>query len=789
MTDLVDLRNQQELSDADLRGLESFVGVGVGNSIVWYKLFIHKLISLAREEAVVTAEQIKDLLETLTGNNRLDVAFVKNAVTAAQLQALADIVNRKVNTSTFNAESQTLRTEIMDALTRIRELEGFNEGFSAITAFPTGVESKDHVVGTKFDVILQKKLVIPEDVDNIRIFAWEADRSALYVVHQENWTETSDKRIFRFDIDATEYARLGVVPNVGELNMSFEFFNGNVSLASIDFDIGIGRAVSVTKTQLDEEGVTRKTADDALSARVTALENAPAPSAGTDNIARRGVAENRELIQALEAKEIAARLRIFPQAFDSITNLRGNHIAVIDELQQDLLFDDVTAKPVRKIRLVEEESDTTVHTENWQYSPIGDQIIDFEISAQEATDIGNTGDITTWKLYFLAQDDSILAQTNTVVTPVGKQLAYPATKGEVNELGVNDPRRLLSTLDWDVQPTRISGRDVSDFEQEFRIDFQFPALDISAYFYEIHIGTETASQRVGARAKWAGATHLTFTPTNAEATTIAGFLDNDDDHAEVKLLLFALERGGGFVAGASRRILILPEASDGLSQRDQIGLLKFRADPSSFTFDSLDDFSAELRAIDVAVENPQILEGDIWVQASTSGVGSLARRKWTNNTRSLNLAINALNADAIADNRKNESDVELQFTFYDAANGGNVVGTSHINLPIIFLSRPVEKPAFAAVLNLDANKGKTFEVTLTANITSLNVIDGEDGDGVLVYLKQDGTGNRTAALNNAIQRPGGIDEPVLSTAANALDLLAFQKINNAWRFLGILNNV
>jgi lipopolysaccharide export system protein LptA len=64
-------------------------------------------------------------------------------------------------------------------------------------------------------------------------------------------------------------------------------------------------------------------------------------------------------------------------------------------------------------------------------------------------------------------------------------------------------------------------------------------------------------------------------------------------------------------------------------------------------------------------------------------------------------------------------------------------------------------------------------VVLTGNTTLANPTNVSSGQTLTLRVKQDGTGSRTMAYGSQFKFSGGV-APVLSTAANALDVLTFQ---------------
>jgi hypothetical protein len=80
---------------------------------------------------------------------------------------------------------------------------------------------------------------------------------------------------------------------------------------------------------------------------------------------------------------------------------------------------------------------------------------------------------------------------------------------------------------------------------------------------------------------------------------------------------------------------------------------------------------------------------------------------------------------------------------------------------------------------LDMNSSNQWKITLTENITTFNVSNENEGQSLLIRFLQDGTGSRTIAWPADFKWPGGVT-PVLSTAANAADVLQATFVNGAW---------
>lgn len=78
----------------------------------------------------------------------------------------------------------------------------------------------------------------------------------------------------------------------------------------------------------------------------------------------------------------------------------------------------------------------------------------------------------------------------------------------------------------------------------------------------------------------------------------------------------------------------------------------------------------------------------------------------------------------------------------------------------------------AATIAVDCDTGNVFTVTLGGNRTLGAPTNLKNGATYVFIVKQDATGSRTLAYNAVYKFPGGVD-PVLTTTANAVDILAF----------------
>ena len=82
-----------------------------------------------------------------------------------------------------------------------------------------------------------------------------------------------------------------------------------------------------------------------------------------------------------------------------------------------------------------------------------------------------------------------------------------------------------------------------------------------------------------------------------------------------------------------------------------------------------------------------------------------------------------------------------------------------------------------ATVNLDLNTGINFTLAMGGNYTLADPTNGKDGQSGKIEITQDATGGRTLAYGGNWLFNGGVD-PVLTTAANARDILYYQVLSD-----------
>jgi len=86
---------------------------------------------------------------------------------------------------------------------------------------------------------------------------------------------------------------------------------------------------------------------------------------------------------------------------------------------------------------------------------------------------------------------------------------------------------------------------------------------------------------------------------------------------------------------------------------------------------------------------------------------------------------------------------------------------------------PQQVATYAAVQYVDVKEYANWKITLTGNLTSLNLLNPKDGQKLLLTLVQDGTGSRLVSAWTDIFFAGGT-EPTLTTTAAAVDVFELE---------------
>ena len=149
------------------------------------------------------------------------------------------------------------------------------------------------------------------------------------------------------------------------------------------------------------------------------------------------------------------------------------------------------------------------------------------------------------------------------------------------------------------------------------------------------------------------------------------------------------------------------------------------------------------------------------------------------NTKGLNLGT-AASADigVCATNVPDISLADIRYLRTSVTVNTTLLGTKTIRDGQFVIStsaravNPITTLTDAASIAVDFLTGNNFMVTLTDNRTLAAPSNATAGQTGLIYIAQDGTGNRTLGYNTVYKFVSG-SAPVLTTTANAMDMLVY----------------
>ena len=422
--------------------------------------------------------------------------------------------------------------------------------------------------------------------------------------------------------------------------------------------------------------------------RSIAIERRFNVGAGADETARAAAAVNTRKITALENLRFAAELKVYPANIEGPGSIRQAYTFVLENEQQDMLFDNHTSAPINRIRIRERNSGAVVHEEAWSYSS-NDWVFRGDINAAEANAIGSLGSAEFFEMRAEFGRGSggsftLLETSDWFRITVGSWFEAPATLGDVRHRLNLMVRASPSHIDKNNIPARILFSVVNQNgafpdADRVRIVMFGRTRDFTGYKPAVHEQSFAWDLSAADRAlvgRLAAGTVHGVQVTLRSATTNYALQEIDFEVTEVAT-----------------------GSASALTQKQQIGLLQMAVRPTAIVYDQGSDADATASALEAAlrpsggifvrIANAELLSGDIWVEGRVQGVLSLARTKWTAATSGLALTPGTSNVEVIAAAVISNDDdtLQLDLRFYDAANAGNLVEVLELDIPVV--QRPV----------------------------------------------------------------------------------------------------
>lgn len=489
---------------------------------------------------------------------------------------------------------------------------------------------------------------------------------------------------------------------------------------TIEFLEGGGMTLDVV---LSDAGTTTggTGASEDLIARAAARAAAMSASLAEANAAanKLTIEKNARSLATLEAARYAARLTVWPPSVAQHSDFQRDFKAILNELNEQILRLDGGATGTRFVNRFQiktrnaDRAEVLLHDDAWSFTTEGAQELEWDVDAAEFNRLGTTiatDYLEVWGEFRAVYGGGVnekRGSTQPFVIAFGGEDEFPATQG-----------RLRAALLPRVETITAE----ADFEREVKAQLERTT--------PLWLFLAVAIDRVidGHRHQWKKGLLLYIAPRTRHETAEI-LLDFPD---------------------------ILARLEGGNTQVQQIALLSLTMDPPGIAYRSADELAAALKLITVGINNPTVLTGDVWVEGTTQGQPSLARRKWATNIAGLPLEVTNDRAKSIADSAAapgGTDTLSIRLRFYDAANGGNEIERIGRNIPLVDrrdvaaldARNPTDLAAVAfnaqLALDWDAAAGPMRAVTLTAD-TTIAFSNVSPGDVLLLEVTQDATGGR-----------------------------------------------
>lgn len=130
------------------------------------------------------------------------------------------------------------------------------------------------------------------------------------------------------------------------------------------------------------------------------------------------------------------------------------------------------------------------------------------------------------------------------------------------------------------------------------------------------------------------------------------------------------------------------------------------------------------------------------------------------------------------------------YAFSSAATGAQYLAGTAANVPIdpSVVYQAETTTTYGATTTFDFSTFINTAVTLTNNITTMNVSNVKAGQAGTITFIQDATGSRTTVWNSVFKFAGGAT-PTLSTAASAIDVLSYSCRSATFCVASLIQNV
>ena len=491
---------------------------------------------------------------------------------------------------------------------------------------------------------------------------------------------------------------------------------------------------------------------------------------GADAVARaaaaanaKAIKENKERLDAIP--KYPAKLSVWPPNVAQHSDLQRDFKAVLNELDEQVLRLDGGATGTRFVNRFQiktrnaDRAEVLLHDQAWSYTEEGAQELEWAVDAAEFNQLGtevSTDYIEVWGEFRAVYGGGVnepRGRTQPFVIGFGEEDEWPASRGDLKNLGGGKPRTGFGLMQV-ARTEVIPGYTFTGYATTL------PSGSLEGDQSEPISGIYTATVRTTSDPDFAaieqGKTYFAQNPSGNPSVPLYVLIDGvsyDVQHNTSRF--YEIVGFAGFKAAGTHQVQVIftngrTWIQNPLSRAQQIALLSVIPDPAAIAYSSADDLSAKVKNIAIRVANPELLEGDVWVEGWIQGQpGTGARTRWASNIAGFNIALADASADAVsaAIISNGDNQVEVRLRFYDAEDAGNEIERIGMNVPVVQTAKSrFERAVGGSPAVLPEGSHSLYLLVDTqgdSHLVSQTILLSETSSGAKVYWFRSDGGNES----------------------------------------------
>ena len=460
-----------------------------------------------------------------------------------------------------------------------------------------------------------------------------------------------------------------------------------------------------------------------------------------------------------------AQMAVWPPNVAKHSDLQRSFKAVLNQLDERVLRLEGGATGTRFVNRFQiktrnaDRAEVLLHDQAWSYTEEGAQELEWAVDAAEFNQLGtevSTDYIEVWgefRAVYGGGINEVRGRTQPFVIGFGEEDEWPASRGDLKNLGGGKPRTGFGLMQV-ARTEVIPGYTFTGYATTL------PSGSLEGDQSEPISGIYTATVRTTSDPDFAaieqGKTYFAQSPSGNPSVPLYVLIDGvsyDVQHNTSRF--YEIVGFAGFKAAGTHQVQVIftngrTWIQNPLSRAQQIALLSVIPDPAAIAYSSADDLSAKVKNIAIRIANPELLEGDVWVEGWIQGQpGTGARTRWASNIAGLNIALADASADAVsaAVISNGDNQVEVRLRFYDAENAGNEIERIGMNIPVVQTAKSrFERAVGGSPAVLPEGSHSLYLLVDTqgdSHLVSQTILLSETSSGAKVYWFRSDGGNES----------------------------------------------